>query len=105
MTSSADFVTFVLDQARGPWVLRQRKMFGDYMVYVNDKPILLICDDQVFVKMLPELADLMVDAPVAPPYAGAKNHYILDIDSADLTRKVLTLLEPITALPKPRKRK
>ncbi|MGN0560765.1 MAG: hypothetical protein ACI4K8_06895 [Candidatus Fimenecus sp.] len=25
-------------------------MFGEYMVYVNDKPILMVCDNTVFVK-------------------------------------------------------
>ncbi|WP_416174373.1 MAG: hypothetical protein ACFWT0_07080 [Bifidobacterium crudilactis] len=105
MTSSEDYVTYVMDQARGPWALRQRKMFGDFMVYVNDKPILLLCDDQTFVKIVPQLDGLMKDAACAAPYAGAKKHYILDVDDAEHVRRVLSVLEPITRLPKARKRR
>ncbi|MCI1634704.1 hypothetical protein [Bifidobacterium sp.] len=105
MTSSEDYVAYVIDQARGPWALRHRKMFGDYMVYVNDKAILLLCDDQTFVKIVPELDELMKDAERAVPYPGAKEHYILDIDNSDLVRQVLSVLEAITPLPKPKKRR
>jgi TfoX/Sxy family transcriptional regulator of competence genes len=105
MTSSEDYVAYVMDQARGPWTLRQRKMFGDYMVYVNDKPILLLCDDQTFIKIVPELDELMKDAEQAAPYPGAKDHYILDIDDRTLTDQVLAILEPITPVPKTKKRK
>jgi len=80
-------------------------MFGEYMVYVNDKPILLVCDNTVFVKMLPCMDDLMTDAERGFPYDGAKEHYILDIDDTDLTRAVIEALEQITPLPKPRKKK
>ncbi|MDR1214313.1 MAG: TfoX/Sxy family protein [Propionibacteriaceae bacterium] len=105
MATSLSFVTYVIDQARGPWNLRERKMFGEYMVYVNDKPILLVCDDQVFVKIVPELDELMAEAEVGAPYEGARDHYLLDIDEADLARAVIAVLEPITPLPKPRKPK
>jgi TfoX/Sxy family transcriptional regulator of competence genes len=80
-------------------------MFGEYMVYVNDKPILLVCDDMVFVKMRDEISNIMQGAEIGSPYKGAKQHYILDIDNRDLSQKVVGILEPITLLPKPRKKK
>jgi hypothetical protein len=80
-------------------------MFGEHMVYANDKPILLICDNQVFVKMLPELTELMSDAETGFPYEGARAHYILNIDNGDLAREVVAVLESITSLPKARKPK
>ena len=42
--------------------VRSRKMFGEYLVYVNEKPVLALCDGRVFVKKLPQLAALMADA-------------------------------------------
>ena len=30
--------------------VRSRKMFGDYLVYVNERPVLTLCDGRVFVK-------------------------------------------------------
>ena len=105
MASHPDFVAYVAGQLREAGSIRARKMFGEYMVYVNDKPVLLVCDNTVFVKIVPELAALMADAERGLPYEGAKEHYILDIDDTDLARQVVAVLEAVTPLPKPKKKK
>jgi len=105
MATSLDYIEYVTAQVNDCGMVRYKKMFGEYMVYVNDKPILLVCDNTVFVKILPCLDGLMVDADKGFPYDGAKEHYILDIDNAKLSREVVAALEPITPLPKPRKTK
>lgn len=105
MASSLDFVQYACDQIRGTGVIRYRKMFGEYMVYVNDKPILLICDDTVYVKPHDCIRDLMADAEMGAPYQGAKEHYILDIDNSAHSKEIATLLEQVTPIPKPRKKK
>ena len=70
------------------------------MVYVNDKPILLVCDNTVFVKKLPEIEELMSDAECVAPYDGAKEHYILDIEDRELTARAVQILGQITPVPK-----
>jgi hypothetical protein len=105
MSTNPDFVEFIMDQIRGVGDTRYRKMFGEYMVYVNDKPILLVCNDTVFVKKLDAIADLMHGAETGCPYESAKEHFILDIDNATLAKEVISILEPITALPKKRTKK
>jgi TfoX/Sxy family transcriptional regulator of competence genes len=80
-------------------------MFGEYMVYVDDKPILLVCDDTVFVKVLPAARSLLAGAERGFPYPGAKEHYILDIDNAELAQEVVEALLPVTAAPVKRTRK
>ncbi|MDR0849154.1 MAG: hypothetical protein LBN10_09000 [Propionibacteriaceae bacterium] len=105
MATTPDFIEYVLDQARGPWALRYKKMFGEYMVYANDKPILLVCDNTVFVKMLPEIEALMGDSETGFPYEGAREHWVLNIDNSEFSADVIAVLEPITPLPKPRKPK
>ena len=105
MASSLDFVQYACDQIRGTGIIRYRKMFGEYMVYVNDKPILLICDDTVYVKPHECIRGLMSNAGMGAPYQGAKEHYILDIDNSEHSREIVTLLEQVTPIPKPRKRK
>ena len=105
MASDQDFIEFVCDQIAGCGAIRSRKMFGEYMVYVNDKPVLLVCDNTVYVKKLDVLESLMSDAELGVPYPGSKEHYILEIDDADLSKKVVDLLEPITPIPKKRKKK
>ena len=104
MATSEEYIEFVCEQLAGTGDVRSRKMFGEYMVYVCDKPLLLVCDNTVFVKMLPELAQTLSDAQTALPYDGGKLHYILDIENRELVRKVVEILEPLTPLPKPKKR-
>jgi len=105
MATTADFIEYVCEQIRGVGLVRNRKMFGEYMVYVNDKPILLVCDNIVYVKMLECIEDQMKDAGKGFPYTGAKEHYILDIDDAEFSKEIIKILEPVTAVPKPKKKK
>ena len=105
MATTQDYIEFVCDQVRGDWDTRYKKMFGEYMVYVNDKPVLLVCDNTVFVKPLDCVQSLLADAEMAHPYNGAKQHYILDIEDTELAKQVITELEKVTPIPKPRKKK
>jgi len=99
MATTLDFIEYVCGQISGAGYVRYRKMFGEYMVYVNDKPVLLVCDNTVYVKMLPCMDGLLADAAQGYPYDGAKQHYVLDIDNQDLSREVATALERITPFP------
>ncbi len=105
MATSQEYVEFVCDQIRGTGLVRYRKMFGEYMVYVNDKPILLVCDNAVFVKPVEAVREALRNAEKASPYQGAKEHYVLDIDDREKIRAVVEILERITPLPKPKKPK
>jgi TfoX/Sxy family transcriptional regulator of competence genes len=105
MATTADFIEYVCDQVGGVGAVRHKKMFGEYMVYINDKPILLVCDNIVFVKILPCLDELMSKAERGFPYDGAKEHYIVDVDDTERLIAVIEVLEPITPIPKPRKKK
>ena len=104
MATSKEYMEFVLDQLRELDGVSCRKMFGEYMVYVHGKPVLLVCDNTVMVKKLPELAALMEHAPEGCPYEGAKAHYILDIEDRTLTAQVIAVLEKVTPLPRRRKK-
>ena len=104
MATSKEYIDFVCEQIEGIGDISTKKMFGEYMLYVNDKPLLTVCDNTVFVKKVPELASVMANAAVGCPYEGAKEHYILDIDDTALTAQVIAILEPITPVPKKRKK-
>ena len=85
--------------------VRARKMFGEYMVYVADKPVLTVCDNTVYVKKMPQLAEILADAECGFPYDGAKECYVLDIENRALVEKLIPLLVEIIPLPKPKKKK
>jgi TfoX/Sxy family transcriptional regulator of competence genes len=105
MATSVEFIEFVCEQIRGTGNIRYKKMFGEYMVWVDEKPILLVCDDTVYVKMLPVLDELMVNADKGFPYDGAKEHYILDIDDSEAARRVALELVQVVPVRKPRVKK
>ena len=105
MATSLEYIEIVCERLLPFGDVRYKKMFGDYMAYLNEKPIASVCDNNVFVKIRPELAELMGNADKGFPYEGAKLHYILDIDDAELLQRLIPLLESITPLPKPRKKK
>lgn len=107
MATSADFAAFVCEQLNRPDELRCKKMFGEYMVYVGGKPVLLLCDNTAYVKKLDCLLTLMENAPTGIPYEGAKEYYILDIENQQLCDEVIPLIEAATPVPtkKPRSKK
>jgi TfoX/Sxy family transcriptional regulator of competence genes len=105
VSTDIGFIEFICEQIDGVGAVRYKKMFGEYMVYVNDKPMLLVCDNTVFVKMLPELNEAMRDAGRGFPYEGAKEHYLLDIDDSEFSKEIIGILEPIIPIPKPKKKK
>ena len=104
MATTKDYIEYVCERLHGMGGLRYRKMFGEYMVYVNDKPVVMVCDDTVFMKILPCLSELLKDRPTAPPYEGAKDHYVLDPDDRDTLRRAAELAEEVTPLPKRKKK-
>lgn len=105
MATSQEYIEFVCEQLAGTENVRYKKMFGEYMVYVNDKPVLLVCDNTVFVKKLPEIEELMSGAECGLPYEGTKEHYILDIENRELTAKAVEILEQVIPVPKKRTKK
>lgn len=104
MATSPDFIEFICGQLSSDIELSYRKMFGEYMVYANGKPVLLVCDNTVYVKKLDAIDELMKGSEIGVPYGDAKEHYILDIENRNLSLAVLKVLEAVTPLPKKKKK-
>lgn len=100
MATTPDYVEYVAERLSSTGNVRYKKMFGEYMVYINDKPLVLVCDNTAFVKILPCLDNLMANAEHGLPYSGAKEHYILDIDDRELAEHVIEELGRIIDVPK-----
>lgn len=104
MATTKDYIEYVCEQILGIGDIRYKKMFGEYTVYVNNKPVMIVCDNIAYVKELDNINELMKDASKGFPYNGAKEHYILDIDNADFSKSVILEIEKVTKVPKPRKK-
>lgn len=105
MATTVEYIEYVCEQLKVLGDIRYKKMFGEYMVYLNDKPVIIVCDNNTFVKKLDCIKELMKNVDTGFPYDGAKEHYILDIDDAGFCKAVITEVEKVTPLPKPRKKK
>ena len=106
MATNLSTIEFLLDQLSGVGEISHKKMFGEYMIYLRGKPVFLICNDTLFVKILPETDAILKGKETGVPYNGAKPHYIVDdIDDRELLQKLAIELEKIIPLPKPKKKK
>lgn len=105
MATNIDYVEYVCDQLRETGNVRYRKMFGEYMVYIDDKPIVLVCDNTPFIKITEQTEPLMQGSSTGYPYQGAKLHYLLDIDNINSCLPAILKLKEVTPVPKPKKKK
>ena len=105
MATSIDFINYICEQIKGVGEIRYIKMFGEYLIYVNEKPLITVCDNMAFIKKLDVISELMKDAEVGFPYKGAKEHYILDIDNRELSKTVIEKVEKVTPIPKKKNKK
>ena len=105
MACTPEFVDFVVAQLADAGAVRVRKMFGDHLLYVDEKPAVLLCDNVAYVKMHPALEAWMADAETGSPYPGAKLHYILDVEHRAEALRVVKILAEVLPLPRPRKKR
>lgn len=103
MPCSTDFIDSLCEALAPLGEVRARKMMGEYVVYVNGKCVITACDNNVFVKKLPCIADMMADAETGSPYPGAREAYILNMSDSRLTLKVIDTLWQVLPYPKSKK--
>ena len=101
MASHQDFVYYVAEQLREAGIIRSRKMFGEYGLYCDGIFFAVICDDRFFVKITPEGEAAFPDLPKAPPYAGARDFFLLEDveDRALMTELVRISCEALRNMP------
>lgn len=100
MATTKDYIEYVCEQISGIGDIRYKKMFGEYMVYMNDLPVITVCDNISYIKQLDNISELMKDASKGFPYNGAKEHYILDIDNQEFSKLVVKEIEKVTKVPR-----
>ena len=106
MTSTADFASYVEEQAKKSVRLSFRKMFGEYAVYANGKVVAFICDNSLFLKPTPAGRALLDTVDEKPPYPGAKLYFVIDeaLDNPQLLGELLIATERALPAAKPKSR-
>ena len=105
MASDLDYVQYVIDQIKTNGKITYKKMFGEYLIYLNNKPVVMVCDNTAFVKMLDCIKSLMENTETGFPYEGAKEHYIVNVDDSEHLSNVVVVLEKNVPIPKKKKKK
>lgn len=77
MASTQDFIEYIVDQI-GLETTSYKKMFGEYAVYVSQKVVGFVCDNTLFIKILPENEARAQDLERGPAYPGSKDYFIVD---------------------------
>ncbi len=78
MATAEQTVEFILEQLGRSEHFSVRAMFGEYALYADSKVVALICDDQLYVKIVPASAELERVCEKDSPYPGAKPHYLVE---------------------------
>ena len=104
MTSSKEYLEYVMEQLSGLDDVSYRAMMGEYIIYYRGKIVGGIYDDRFLVKPLKSAMDMMPDADMELPYEGAKEMIL--VDDVDDREFLKTLLEAMyDELPAPKRRK
>ena len=105
MASDQSFVDFICDQIPLTGRLSSRKMFGEFAVYLDEKVVALICDNQLFVKPTAEGRALIGAPDEAPPYTGASAHFRVTEKLEDGAWLSSLFIVTAAALPVPKPKK
>ena len=104
MSTDRSFVDYIVEQADLGRALSFRKMFGEYALYLNEKVVAFICDNQLFVKPTAAGRELLGTVAEHPPYPGAKLYFRIDeaIDDPERLSQLLVVTAQSLPMPKPK---
>ncbi|MBP5404529.1 MAG: TfoX/Sxy family protein [Clostridia bacterium] len=93
MATSKSYLDFITDILRSVGDVTFRPMMGEYLLYYRGKLVGGIYDDRLLVKPIPSVKEILGDAPLALPYEGAKEMFLVeDIEDGDRMRLLLEKL-------------
>ena len=110
MGTSKEFADYVCDQLIAAGNISCKKMFGEYGVYLDEKIVGLICDNQFFLKKT-EAGQVMIAEHLGTveeglPYPGAKPQFLIDsLDDREWLGELLRASYQELPMPKPKKKK
>ena len=93
MSSSKEYLDYILDQLSLIDGITYRAMMGEYILYCSGKIFGGIYDDRFLVKPTPAAIEMMPDAPHELPYDGAKEMLLVEnSDDRDFLRELVTAI-------------
>lgn len=79
MATDKEFITYLLDTLRPVGSLSVKGMFGEYALYLDEKVLGFVCDNQLFLKITDAGRTVLGDEVVeAPAYPGSKPYFLIE---------------------------
>ena len=109
MATRQSTIDILTDQLAGVGFVTTLKMFGEYCLYLDGKPVALVCRDQLFVKPTNAGRAVVPEATEEAPFPGIRPYLLISTERADHWeyRETLRRLLRATfdALPPPKHRR
>ena len=106
MSSSKDYLEYVLDQLSDLEDISSRAMMGEYIIYYRGKIIGGIYDDRFLVKPVKPAVDLIPNAERELPYEGAKEMLLVEeLEDREFLKDLLESMYEELPAPKKNKRR
>lgn len=104
MTSSKQYLEYILERLSGLDDISHRAMMGEYIIYYRGKIIGGIYDDRFLIKPVKSAKAMMPNADMELPYEGAREMILVDeTKNEDFLKELIEAM--YDELPSPRKRK
>lgn len=105
MSSTKDYLEYILEQLSFSDDITYRSMMGEYIIYYRGKIIGGIYDDRFLVKPVPSAKEMMPNARMELPYEGAKGMLLVeDVENREFLKDLLeAMYDELPALKKRRK--
>lgn len=104
MTSSKQYLEYILERLSGLDDISHRAMMGEYIIYYRGKIIGGIYDDRFLIKPVKSAKAMMPNADMELPYEGAREMILVDeTENKDFLKELIEAM--YDELPSPRKRK
>ena len=95
MATSKEYLAFILDQLSTLDNISHRQMMGEYILYHREKIAAYLCDERLLVKPVSAAKALLPDAPMKPPYEGAKPMLLVEnVDDRAFLSALFTAMYP-----------
>lgn len=105
MSSSKEYLHFILEQLSDLEAVSYRSMMGEFILYYRGKIVGGIYDDRLIVKKTSSALELMPAAICDLPYEGAKEMLLVDeVDSKAFLTKLFEAMYDELPLPKQKRK-
>ena len=106
MTSSKEYLEYILEQLSNLDDITHRAMMGEYIIYYRGKIVGGIYDDRFLVKPVKSAMEMMPDADMELPYEGAKEMVLVhNVEDKEFLKDLFEAMYEELPAPKKRRKK